>query len=90
MRGGRKKKWQRSKKFQELRRIEDVRINMFKYFCHCNKEVEEILLEDISKDLQILHELESFNRSLDCMQEKLSEKNQSKALAVVFWLIWRQ
>ena len=63
---------------------------MFKYFCHCNKEVEKVLLEDISKDMEILHELESFNSSLDFMQEKFSEKNQNKALAVVFWLIWRQ
>ena len=63
---------------------------MFKYFCYCNKEVEKVLLEDISKDMEILHELESFNSSLDFMQEKFSEKNQNKALAVVFWLIWRQ
>ena len=54
---------------------------MFKYFCHCNKEVEKVLLEDISKDMEILHELESFNSSLDFMQEKFSEKNQNKALA---------
>ena len=36
-------------KFEELRGIEDVRINMFRCFCDCNKEVEEILIEDISR-----------------------------------------
>ena len=53
---------------------------MFKYFCHCNKEVEKVLLEDISKDMEILHELESFNSSLDFMQESSQRKIRTKLL----------
>ena len=77
-------------KFEELIGIEDVIMNIFKYFRDCNKEVEEILLEDISKDMQILHETESFNSSQQFMQEKLSENNKNKALALIFWPMRRE
>ena len=77
-------------KFEELRGIENVRINMFKYFCDYNKGVEKILMEDISNNIQILHETKRFNSSLHFMQEKLSENNQNKSLALVLCGIYRK
>ena len=63
---------------------------MFKYFCDYNKGVGKILMEDISNNIQILHETKRFNSSLHFMQEKLSENNQNKSLALVLCGIYRK
>ena len=40
-----KKQFKTEKKFRRSKGIEKVKINMSKYCCDCNKEIEEILLE---------------------------------------------
>ena len=42
-----------AKKIEELGRIEKVKINMIKYSCSCDKDLTEILLDDISGDISI-------------------------------------
>ena len=40
-------------KIEDLGGIEKVRINMIKYSCSCDNDLTEILLEDISGDVNI-------------------------------------